>query len=45
MVPPVVAVVVAMTCCRAAVVVMVMGKVMIRTQIWFLGPEQTQGYV
>jgi len=45
MVPPVVAVVVAVTCRRTAVVVMVMGKVMIRTRIRFLGPGQTQGYV
>jgi len=49
MVPPVVAVVVAATCHGAAMVVMVMvmvmGKVMIRTRIWFLGPGQTQGYV
>ena len=43
MVPPIVAVVVAATCRRAAVVVMVM--VMIHTQIRFLGPGQTQGYV
>ena len=33
MVPPVIAVVVAATCRRVAVVVMVMGKVMIHTQI------------
>ena len=45
MVPPVVAVVVAATCRRVAVVVMVMGKVMIHTWIQFLGPGQTQGYI
>jgi len=44
-VPPIVAVVVTATCHRAAVVVMVMEKVMICTRIWFLGPGQTQGYV
>jgi len=45
MVPPIVAVVVAATYRRAVMVVMVMGKVMIRTRIRFLGPGQTQGYV
>jgi len=47
MVPPVAVVVVAATCHRAAVVVMVMVMVkgMIRILIWFLGPGQTQGYV
>jgi len=43
MVPPVVAV--AATCRRAVVVVMVMGKGMIRIPIQFLDPGRTPGYV
>jgi len=43
MVPPVVAVAVAVTCHRAVVVVMVIvrGRMMIHTRIQFLGPGQT----